>query len=425
MINAHFTVEEFKKQPPDLRIGIVISDGMWYSLTKWRKIAKVSETEILKWIDTHLKNGMLLQSATGAKSYRFSHNSIKQWYSANNFTPGEQLIDFLFPPRIWAGLTETEGFLAAPLREIGIVSFTCSAKVAAVVTEALRGVARVRETEPNHYKAYCLDASHVKIIVEKIFTEYTEQHTGKIYSRGVAKRRELVDFPPEFSQGLIVFYQAFGRTLVKKMMETINIFLPDVEDQNTQVIMWVIAAVEKFDESTSVPFSGYLNSVLRRWPYDLPYLHLGKELSNFQRQRSRALESLRQTTGRKDFTSEELAQAIGITRHEFDGLEEKHKVWISTRSATPLTWSENGEEKVSENMIKGNVHATNIPTDIILANRLSSAVIQTALTSANFPDAFTIISQIDETNINLSKIREVSEDFIQILGTELGINGGK
>ena len=209
------------------------------------------------------------------------------------------------------------------------------------------------------------------------------------------------------------------------MMETINIFLPDVEDQNTQVIMWVIAAVEKFDESTSVPFSGYLNSVLRRWPYDLPYLHLGKELSNFQRQRSRALESLRQTTGRKDFTSEELAQAIGITRHEFDGLEEKHKVWISTRSATPLTWSENGEEKVSENMIKGNVHATNIPTDIILANRLSSAVIQTALTSANFPDAFTIISQIDETNINLSKIREVSEDFIQILGTELGINGGK
>lgn len=424
MIHAKYSMEEFKKQPETFRIEAVISDGMWYSLPKWRKIAKVSEAAINEWIKEHLANGMLLQSETGAQSYRFPLTSIKKWYSDNDLYLGDQLIDFLFPPRIWGGKTETEGFLDAPLREISIVSFSCSSSVAEEVTEKLRGIARVRETEPNHYKAYCLDAASAKEIVVEAFRGREEQHIGKIYSRAVAKRRELVDFPDEFSHGLVVFYKNFGKTLVKPAMETIRIFLSEAEDQDTQIVMWVIAAIEKFDESTSVPFSGYLNSVLNRWPYDLPYTHLGKELSNFQRQRAKALDALKKKTKKTEFTHAEIAEAMKADRAWFDNLEEKHRMWLSAKSATTLTWAENSEEKGGVSVLTEVARPPVPPTDIALANRLSLALVQTAIVTENFDDAFSLMSQIDASDINLAKIREVSEEFIQALGAELGIVGG-
>lgn len=423
MMQARFTAEDFKKQSADFRIGAVISDGMWYSLPKWRKISKVTEEEITQWIKKHLADGSLIQSETGAKSYRFPYESIIDWYKEHNLVVGEQLIDFLFPPRIWNGLTETEGFLNAPLREIGVVSFICAPVVAKEITEALRGRARVRETEPNHYKAYCLDSNNVKEIVEKVIKGHDEKNVGKIYSRAVAKRRELVDFPPDFSHGLVMFYKSFGKTLVKRTMDTISIFLPEYEDQETQIVMWVIESIEKFDESASVPFSGYLNSVLKRRPYDLPYTHLGKELSNFQRQRAKAIVALKnKTEGRTDFSRDEIGEEMDLDKHTFGGLEERHKVWLATRSATTLTWGENGEEKLSKSLVGGHGPST-APTDIFLANRLSYALVRTALNTGNYEDAFSIISQVDVSDINLSRIREVSEDFVQQLGAELGIEG--
>lgn len=423
MIQAKFTAEEFKKQSPDFRIGAVISDGMWYSLPKWRKISKVTEAEITDWIERHLADGTLLQSETGAKSYRFPYESIIGWYRENNLVVGEQLIDFLFPPRIWNGLTETEGFLSAPLREIGVVSFICAPIVAKEVTQALRGKARVRENEPNHYKAYCLDSASVKEIVESVFKRHAEKNVGKIYSRAVAKRRELVDFTPDFSHGLVLFYKNFGKTLVKRTMDTISIFLPETEDQETQIVMWVIESIEKFDESASVPFSGYLNSVLKRRPYDLPYTHLGKELSNFQRQRAKAIVALKKKSdGRTDFSPGEIGDEMELDKHTFGGLEEKHKVWLATRSATTLTWGENGEEKLAKSLV-GTHGPSSAPTDIALANKLSYALVQTAIKTESYEDAFSIISQVDVSDINFSRIREVSEDFVQALGAELGIEG--
>ena len=75
--------------------------------------------------------------------------------------------------------------------------------------------------------------------------------TRNIYSRNESKHREIVDFTPEFARGLVLFYKRFGRSFVKKDMETIQIFIPDPEDQESQITIWVMTAIEKFDESAS------------------------------------------------------------------------------------------------------------------------------------------------------------------------------
>ena len=416
-----FTKDTLKDEPVDFRIGAIISDGMWYSLPKWRKLARVTEAEINDWIDDHLADGSLLQSATGAKSYRFPFESIYRWYDAHGLDVQGQLVDFVFPPRIWDGMTETEGFLSVPLREIGIVSFSASNSAAIEVIQALRGVAKVREFEPGRYKAYCMNASYARTIIEDELLRINEDSGRKMYSRSEAKRREMADFTTEFANGLVMFYKEFGKTLVKKEMDTIRIFLPEVEDQDSQILMWVLTAIEKFDESTSVPFSGYLNSVLRRWPYDLPAMHLGKDLSSFQRQRSRAVTALREETGAANFSNTQLASHMELDQSKFDDLEEKHMFWTKKQNATTLTWEENADEKqVRSSLMGGN---ENTATDVHLANKLSYAVVQAALNTEQYDDAFSIISQIDISEINMGKIRAVSETFIQELGCIIGVEG--
>lgn len=423
-MNALFTKESLKKQNTDFRIGAVISDGMWYSLPKWRKLSKVTEEEINEWIDKKIDEGVLLQSPTGAKSYRFPLESIYEWYYEQDLNLGVQLIDSIFPPRIWDGMTETEGFLSAPLRKIGIVSFSCTSEIAAEVSQALKGIAKIRETDPGRYKAYCLSSSYVKEIIEDILKKYEPLPANrKIYSRAESNRREMVDFTPEFSHGLVVFYKQFAKTLVKSNSDTIQIFIPDPEDQESQILIWVITAIEKFDESASVPFSGYLNNVLNRWPFDLPSNHLGKELSLFQRNRSRAINAMKKRFGdEKNFTNTEIATEMAIEQIKFNDLEEKHRVWTRSRNTTTLTWDENSDEKSIESNVSGNFTGSSA-SDISLANKLSQSVIQTALNTGLYEDAFSIISQIDISEINISKIQSISEPFIQELGFVLGVEG--
>lgn len=416
---ALYTKNTLKNEPVDFRIGAVVSDGMWYSLTKWRKIARVTEEEITEWIDEKLADGTLIQSPTGAKSYRFPLKSILSWYAENDIELGTQLIDSIFPPRIWDEMTETEGFMNAPLRELGIVSFSGNTAIARGVSEALRGVAKVREVEPGRYKAYCLSASYVKSIIEEELKKHdTTGLNRKTYSRSEAKRREIADFTPEFAYGLIMFYKTFAKTLVKKEMETIQIFLPDAEDQESQITLWVLTAIEKFDESTAVPFSGYLNSVLKRWPYDLPMTHLGKDLNNFQKKRAKAVERLREQHGtEKNFTNVELAEAMEMEQHHFNDLEEKHKVWTKSRKPASLTWDENSDEKMPEIAKSENMNSINVA----LANKISSAIIDTACSTGLYDDAYSLISQIDASEINMAKIDSVSERFIQELGANFGM----
>lgn len=419
-----FTRKSFREQSPTFRIEAIISDGMWYSITKWIRLAKVSEEELREWIDAALADGRLIQAESGAKSYRLPLEEIYAWYDKHGFRIGDQLLDFLFPPRIWDGKTETEGFLEAPLREIGVVSFSADNEVTAEITDALRGIARVREFEPGKYKAYSLSSTYVRDIVRDIVQKKDASEVDpRVSPRSSAKRRELVDFSDEFADGLVEFYRNFAKSLVKSKMDTIRIYLPDPEDQESQIIIWVLTAIEKFDESSAVPFSGYFNSSLQYWPYDLPAMHLGKELSSFQRSRSKAITALRAERGEdaENFTNKELADIIGMDIVKYNDLEERHKVWMRTRAATTLNWDESTDEKLVKANLSGELADNSADTDVELAHRLSVAIVSTALKTGKYNCAFSLISQVDAPEISVSAIQEVDESFIEELGYTMGL----
>ena len=45
-------IKEFYNKPKDYRIELVIHDGNWYTKEKWAKIARVSVSDIEKYIDS-------------------------------------------------------------------------------------------------------------------------------------------------------------------------------------------------------------------------------------------------------------------------------------------------------------------------------------------------------------------------------------
>lgn len=420
MLPALYTRASLKKESPSFRIEAIISDGMWYSFSKWKRLAQVTDEELQEWIDRATESGDLIQSKTGAKSFRVGHEYIKDWHREHGAPENMQLLDFLFPPRIWGGMTEIEGFLEAPLREIGIVSFICASHVAEEVIEALRGVARVRVDQKGNYKAYGLSAGYIKEIIQKIFAKYPAMETDKIYSRNESKRREMVDFSSAYANSIVHFYVEFGKSLAKRQKETIQIFLPDYEDQRSQMVMWVITAIEKYDEFASVPFSGYLDSVLKRWPYDLPMLSLGKDLSTFQRERSRALTRLREKAGDDDgttsFSAKAISEEMGLDSFEFTDLEESHKAWLRSQTATTLTWGETAEEKSSTNVMEPLETAE---SDLELASKISEAIVNAALKTGLYDDALVTASQIDLHDIDMRKLAELSQEFVVALGKQL------
>lgn len=422
MSEAIYSKASFKTQDANFRIEIIISDGMWYDFIKWRKLSKVTEEELSIWIEKKLGTGELLQSDTGARSYRYPHESILKFYKEHELDVKAQLVDFLFPPRIWGGLTETEGFLNAPLREIGIVSFVCIPRVAEEVAVALKGIARVREDQPGSYRAYGLSSPYIKDVITNVFDRHPEIDIGKVYSRAESHRREMVDFNREFGSRIVEFYTKFGKALARREKETIQIFLPDPEDQRSQMIMWVITAIEKFNESASVPFSGYLNSVLKRWPYDLPLQFLGKDLSEFQRKKSKALTKLRIDTCEEErsFTAKEISDEMNISIEEFADLEDKNKTWGRAQNATTITWGETSDEKESTS-IMGDGNLSDNETDFILASDLSFAVIDTALSTGLYLDALAIIGQIDASEMDKAKLGMLSKEFVVELGTVLNL----
>lgn len=425
MIKALYNKTTLAKQPTLFRIEAVISDGMWYSLSKWQEIAGVEEEELTEYVEKALKDGTIAQSPTGSRSYRMPAQSIIQWYKKQNINMNDcQLLDFSFPPRIWNGYTEPEGFLSAPVREIGVVSFVVDEHTAQEVRKSLKGIARVRESEPGKYKAYGLNATYIK---EKVI-EAVEANCGmkaentKVYSRQISKRREMIDFNDKFASKLVEFYKELGKSFVKSSEKTISIFISSPEEQDAQILMWVLEAIEKFDESASVPFPGYLDNVLKRWPYNLPNQFLGKELSQFQKDRARAIETLKEEYGHDlVFSYEDIAKEMGVDCNYFYDLEEKHKAWIGTKNAEPLMWEDRGEEKTdseTESIMEPTVRGS---SDRELSHKISLSAIECALETGRFDDCVSITNQIDSGDTYTDNISLLSEEFIVKFAEKMGV----
>jgi len=407
--------KQFNAQDDIWKIEAVIHDGNWYDPEKWAKVAKVDKKTLLAWIEDN--KDILIESGLG--SYRVGYDEIIRWYEQEGIDVEESIVPSNFPPKLWGGTTETDVFFNAPRRRVGTISFKVdNNEILDRCVEILKGVGKVMPDEGGRYRAYGLSAIHMKNLLSKGLTE-SEFESLDIKTRAILLQRELVDLPPEWLSEAITFYaNTFAPSILKSAMSTISIYLPNKEDIHSQIVVWVITAMKKFDENASVPFSGYLSSVLRHWPYDLPNEFLGKDLAKFQRERKKVIELIKEEGYKGDNISiETLVEKMDISKDEYIELNSEHENWLAEKNATTLTWEDSANEKKGE--LLGSEAAVKV--DVEKMATISLAAVRAGIETKDWDSMITVISQIDKSDIDKDINEKLSSEFLVSFAKNLGL----
>lgn len=407
--------KQFNAQDDIWKIEAVIHDGNWYDPEKWAKVAKVDKKTLLAWIEDN--KDILIESGLG--SYRVGYDEIIRWYEQEDIDVEESIVPSNFPPKLWGGTTETDVFSNAPRRRVGTISFKVdNNEILDRCVEILKGVGKVMPDEGGRYRAYGLSAIHMKNLLSKGLTE-SEFESLDIKTRAILLQRELIDLPPEWLSEAITFYaNTFAPSILKSAMSTISIYLPNKEDIHSQIVIWVITAMKKFDENASVPFSGYLSSVLRHWPYDLPNEFLGKDLAEFQRERKKVIELIKEEGYKGDNISiETLVEKMDISKDEYIELNSEHENWLAEKNATTLTWEDSANEKKGE--LLGSEAAVKV--DVEKMATISLAAVRAGIETKDWDSMITVISQIDKSDIDKDINEKLSSEFLVSFAKNLGL----
>lgn len=413
--NAKILRKEFNKKDKVWRIEAVIHDGNWYDVNKWKRVAKVSEEEIYAWINDN--EDILIKS--DLDSYRVNYDEIVKWYKNKGLNLNDSIIPNNFPPKLWGGITEADVFINAPRRRVGTVSFYAqNDDLLKKCTGILKGLGKIMPDIGGRHRAYGLSAIHMRNLLSKGLST-SEFDSLDVKTRAMLLQRELVDLPEEWLDPAINFYtNIFAPGILRSSMSTISIYLPDEGDVKSQTIIWIIAAMKKFDEKGSVPFSGYLSKVLRHWPYDLPDEFLGKSLSKFQRERKKAINTVMSKENNHDenIPIAELAEIMDMPIENYIELNNEHENWLAEKNATTLTWEDSSNEKKGDLLISNS--EINIDTNKMF--NISLAVIKAAIDTEDWESAYQIIYQMDNNDIDENIKSKLSSMFIKSFAGYLG-----
>lgn len=396
--------KEFMERPRKWRIEAVIHDGSWNTVDKWAKQAKVKEEEIENWVEEN--RGILI---TGQESYRVGYEEVVRWYEAEGLDITKSLVPSNFPPKIWGGMTEAEVFERVPRRRVGTVSFrVVDSEILNKCVKILKGVARVvpdKEGLEGRYKAHGLSTDYMRNILCKGLTEQ-EFNSLDLKCRSVLRQRELIDLPEQWLCSMLDFYaNKFVPSILKSKMPTISVYLRDEEEVHSQIVIWVIRAIQKFDEQACVPFSGYLSAVLNHWPNDLQEERVGKRLAKFQRDKKKVEEMLEEH--HIEQTSEVIAESLNLDLEEYNKLNDEHANWLAEKNATTLTWTDSSNEK------KGDlIGSRSVEIDIQALSRMSISLVKAAVDTEDWESADILIKQLNDMDYKSDIKSKLGVEFL-------------
>ena len=265
----------------------------------------------------------------------------------------------------------------------------------------------------NRVYFYTLDADFLKKKIEKILTKDDLKHC-ELRTRFSFGRREIVDFSEEFLIEALRFYQIMLITLLKPHQKTMEIFLPEQMDRNAQMYEWIIKALQKYDEASGVPFSGYLASVLNRWPYDLPDNTLGKPMAGFQRNRAKVVKKLKESYKEEEISTEMIRKELDMYSDEqFKSYEEWNTHWLKIQGASNLNWEDKNVEKIGKNITyqKNNV-------DTALRSKITRAILNACVKTNNQISGIKLLNELHSTK--MPDYNLVSEELKEEIKEQLG-----
>lgn len=289
-----------------------ISDGQWYMRSKIvRAIAKRKTSDFTQsvsdYIDELADGGYLISGAND--SYRLKEKYVTQWRKkrGDNLTSTHE-------PRYFGGMLEDDGWTHAPLKVKQLVHFRADSSV------GKRDIVDILSEQTDDFSVSIDEAGLIRVFANDGAVIYrTLQEASKLrpdyHIKGIrlsvnVKRRDREDLPPRFLDDLCEFYGKFSVVLLRKSMSSITAHIQEPEDIQQQIYMWIMDAVERYDETSSIPFAAYLATVMNRWVFNLNRAAHGRSIADSELKHFRAVAKFENDNQRKP-SIEELASLLG------------------------------------------------------------------------------------------------------------------
>lgn len=354
-----------------------LADGQWHPSTKiWSRFGdeaklldpKVSKKQMLTMLDELVEKEVLLNGAN--QSYRFVTRELELW---RLLSPTLDLTSLKDTPRYFGGILEDDGWQRAPLRECHLVHFKASRKLskAELSTLVSEPMNMINLNEDGLYKIYSRDKETTYNRVKELKLEFPEYEISGIRLEANLRRRSLDELHQRYLSELCRHYGQFAKVLLRGQMSSIKKHLPEDDDAQQQIYLWVIEAVKRYDDSTSIPFAAYLGTSIKKWVYDLNRKSYGRSIADKELKHSRAINEFRATEERNP-TAEELARILNIPVDEVNREKEDINTVVNLRNQKAIEYDDFELPLPAEDQ-----------TDAHLDNLIESTILSASITTAS------------------------------------------
>lgn len=352
-----------------------LSDGQWHPLYKLSKqVTKtnnVKAKEFKQLLETELTNlvdvGLLIYGEN--ESYRFNSTLLESW---REFSGNPRLTEKKYLPRWFGGILEDDGWGLAPLKVYDLVHFKSDSSLSRNrLLEHLGLKPSLVQLDGGLYRVFSTNGEETFNKIKELQNDYPNFDIRSMRLETNLRRRDLEDLPSGYLSDLCGYYGKFAKVLLRPYKTSIAKHIPDPDDEQQQIYLWVLDAVQRYDDSTSIPFAAYLSSSLAKWVHNLNRNAFGRSVADAELKHSRAISKFKIENGR-DPRVDELANALD----EDIATVKKDSLVIATvvnlRNIAPIHTEETEIPITSSEMVDDNL-------DRMVKNTLLSAAIITSV----------------------------------------------
>lgn len=393
------------KRNTELEIKILdeFSDGQWHPMQKVTKVCSGKKTataaEVSDVVVELHDKGYLLGGAN--ESYRLPEKYVRQWRNSRNMSL--ELKDSR-SPRFFGGVLEDDGWTKAPLICYNLLHFRANSHVTSkMIQEKIGVLGNVDQDEDGLFRIFSQQGEETYYLLREWGTLDPQIEIKGLRLTYNTYRRDLSALPSGYLDDLCKFYGSFAFVLLRNNMSSIKKHIPDNEDIQQQIYIWVMDAVARYDDATCIPFAAYLHSVLKRWVHNLNRKSHGRAAADNELKHSRAISTFESQNGRQPSIIE-LAKVLGETPEKVSKDSISIKMVSNLRSTTTLD-----SEDFTVPLVAKETTADSIEMELE-KTLLSAALVSTALeldeetNGASLSALFSIIDKTWNKNKSLSSL---------------------
>jgi DNA-directed RNA polymerase specialized sigma subunit len=290
-----------------------LSDGQWHPFYKINKKiergstkAKEFRTVLSDELERLVDYEVLLSGEN--ESYRFRSDRLESWRAVSD---NPQILEKQYQPRWFGGILEDDGWELAPLKSYDLVHFKADSTLTRqTLHQVLGGKIALIQIDSGLYRVFSKDGQTSFEKIKELKENYPQYDIRSMRLEKDLKRRDLEDLPNLYLSDLCKYYGKFAKILLRPYNSSIVKHIPDHDDIQQQIYLWVLDAVQRYDDSKSIPFAAYLGTSLTKWVFNLNRTSFGRSVADAELKHSRAINNFKIMHGREPKV-EELAEALG------------------------------------------------------------------------------------------------------------------